>query len=65
MGKGTAKPSALVDTRVVYCGDCLEKLPGLPDAERQMSCCFTQSGRVIVPLTVKDILEEELARKLA
>ncbi len=32
MGKGTAKPSALVDTRVVYCGDCLEKLPDLPDA---------------------------------
>ncbi len=30
-----------------------------------MSCYFTQSGRVIVPLTVKDILEEELARKLA
>jgi site-specific DNA-methyltransferase (adenine-specific) len=27
----TAKPSALVDTRVVYCGDCLEKLPDLPD----------------------------------
>ncbi len=27
----TAKPSSLVDTRVVYCGDCLEKLPDLPD----------------------------------
>ena len=27
----TARPSALVDTRIVYCGDCLEKLKSLPD----------------------------------
>lgn len=27
-----AKPSALLDTRVVYCGDCLEQLRNLPDA---------------------------------
>ena len=27
-----AKPSALVDTRVIYCGDNLEQLPKLPDA---------------------------------
>jgi 16S rRNA G966 N2-methylase RsmD len=26
-----AKPSALVDTRVVYCGDNLEQLAKLPD----------------------------------
>ncbi|MBI2924529.1 MAG: hypothetical protein HYY24_02360, partial [Verrucomicrobia bacterium] len=26
------KPSALVDTRVIYCGDCLEQLRRLPDA---------------------------------
>ena len=26
------KPSALLDTRVVYCGDCLEQLKNLPDA---------------------------------
>jgi len=26
-----ARPSALVDTRVVYCGDCLEQLKTLPD----------------------------------
>ena len=25
------KPSALLDTRVVYCGDCLEQLQNLPD----------------------------------
>ena len=27
-----AKPSSLVDTRVVYCGDNLEQLAKLPDA---------------------------------
>jgi hypothetical protein len=26
------RPSALLDTRVVYCGDCLEQLRNLPDA---------------------------------
>jgi hypothetical protein len=26
------KPSALLDTRVIYCGDCLEQLKNLPDA---------------------------------
>ena len=26
-----ARPSALLDTRIVYCGDCLEKLKSLPD----------------------------------
>ena len=28
----TARPSALLDTRVIYCGDCLEQLKNLPDA---------------------------------
>src|SRR6266853_478026 len=28
----TAKPSSLVDTRVIYCGDNLEQLKKLPDA---------------------------------
>lgn len=27
----SAKPSALVDTRVIYCGDCLDQLKNLPD----------------------------------
>ncbi|HNQ22441.1 MAG TPA: DNA methyltransferase [Phycisphaerae bacterium] len=27
----TGKPSALIDTRVIYCGDNLEQLPKLPD----------------------------------
>ncbi len=30
--KSTGKPSALVDTRVIYCGDNLEQLKKLPDA---------------------------------
>ena len=30
--RGMAKPSALVDTRVIYCGDNLEQLKKLPDA---------------------------------
>ena len=29
---GASKPSPLVDTRVVWCGDCLEQLKKLPDA---------------------------------
>jgi hypothetical protein len=27
----SGKPSALIDTRVIYCGDCLEQLKNLPD----------------------------------
>jgi len=30
--KPAGRPSALVDTRVIYCGDCLEQLRRLPDA---------------------------------
>ena len=29
---GPKKPSSLVDTRVIWCGDCLEQLKKLPDA---------------------------------
>jgi adenine-specific DNA-methyltransferase len=32
VAKTTGKPSALVDTRVIYCGDNLEQLRKLPDA---------------------------------
>src|ERR1700704_3413274 len=32
------KPSALVDTRVVYCGDNLEQLAKLPDACVDLIC---------------------------
>src|SRR5437660_11843060 len=27
-----SKPSPVIDTRVIYCGDCLEQLRKLPDA---------------------------------
>jgi DNA modification methylase len=35
------------------------------DALAEIDAFFRKSGKVIVPLTVKDILEEQLARKLA
>ena len=28
---GTGRPSALIDTRVIYCGNCLDQLRNLPD----------------------------------
>jgi hypothetical protein len=31
-GRGEGRPSSLLDTRVVYCGDNLEQLAKLPDA---------------------------------
>ncbi len=35
------------------------------DARTEMSRFFKQTGRVIVPLTVQEILDEEIAHKLA
>ncbi len=35
------------------------------DAMKEVDAQFRATGRVIIPLTVKDILEEQLARKLA
>jgi len=32
MAKAAPKPSAVIDTRVIYCGDNLEQLRKLPDA---------------------------------
>ncbi len=32
MAKAVRKPSAVIDTRVIYCGDNLEQLRKLPDA---------------------------------
>src|SRR6266404_4536260 len=32
MAKAASKPSALIDTRVIYCGDNLEQLRKLPNA---------------------------------
>jgi hypothetical protein len=30
--EATGRPSALIDTRVIYCGDCLDQLRKVPDA---------------------------------
>jgi len=35
------------------------------DAEREIGSFFRKTGKVIVPLTVQEILDEELAMKLA
>ncbi len=32
------KPSSLLDTRVIYCGDCVEQLKNLPDACIDLIC---------------------------
>ena len=32
MAKAASKPSAVIDTRVIYCGDNLEQLRKLPNA---------------------------------
>lgn len=32
IAKLSTKPSALIDTRIIYCGDCLDQLRKLPDA---------------------------------
>jgi DNA modification methylase len=111
------KPSALVDTRVIYCGDNLEQLRKLPDAcvdriyidpplnsnrnyevfwgetkekrafetamrrskrekgffiafdytedaLREIDRFFKADHAVIIPLTVQEILDEQIARKL-
>jgi hypothetical protein len=41
----TAKPSALLDTRVIYCGDNLEQLSKLPDVKRMQK----DEGRMMKP----------------
>src|ERR1035437_9296580 len=32
LSRAQPRPSSLLDTRVIYCGDCLEQLRRLPDA---------------------------------
>jgi hypothetical protein len=41
----SARPSALLDTRVVYCGDNLEQLAKLPDA--CVDLIYTHAARVV------------------
>ena len=35
------------------------------DAIREIGRFFTEEGRTIIPITVRDILEEQIAHKLA
>jgi len=45
--QAAARPSSLLDTRVIYCGDNLEQLAKLPDASlRQMQ---KEEGRMMKP----------------
>jgi hypothetical protein len=41
-----AIPSALVDTRVIYCGDNLEQLQKLPDACVELARVFEKTSPV-------------------
>jgi hypothetical protein len=64
-----AKPSALVETRVIYRGDNLDKLRKVPDgfeftgdALFEIDRFRRKEGREIKPLTVREILDEEVSR---
>jgi hypothetical protein len=35
------------------------------DATTEIDAFFRKSGRIIIPLTVREILDEQIARKLA
>jgi hypothetical protein len=66
----TARPSALLDTRVIYCGDNLEQLredrtQGFfvsfdysSDVMSEIQAFMKKTGKIIRPITVKDILDE-------
>ena len=56
-----AKPSSLLDTRVVFCGDNLEQLSKLRAGN---DTNFKHSHKVIGPLTMQEILDEQVAMKL-
>jgi hypothetical protein len=76
------KTSSLLDTRVIFCGDNLQKLADFPDALTEIDAFFRRSGKSIIALTeidaffrrsgksiialtVQEILDEEIAKKLA
>jgi len=56
------RPSALIDTRVIHCGVAFDFSE---DALTEIDAFFRKSGKVIIPLTVQEILEEQIAKKLA
>ena len=51
----SGRPSALIDTCVIYCGEAMSEIQSL----------FKKTGKTIIALTVKDILDEQIAYKLA
>lgn len=59
-----AKPSALVDTRVIYCGDNVGQLPDgfefSGDALFKIDRFRRKEGREIKPSTAREILDEEI-----
>ncbi len=97
----SGKPSSLIDTRVIYCGDNFDQLKKFPDgcvdliyidppfnsnrnyevfwgetkekrsfdfssdAVKEIQSFFKKTGKSIIALTVKDILEEQIAYKPA
>jgi len=64
MAKKADKPSALVDTRVIYSGHNLA-FDYSSDFMHEIDSFFKKTGKSIIALTVKDILDEQIAYKLA
>ncbi|HUV63587.1 MAG TPA: hypothetical protein VMW24_06780, partial [Sedimentisphaerales bacterium] len=54
--QAVGKPSSLVDTRVIYCGDNLDYSQ---DALSEIQAFFKKTGKSIIALTVKDVLDEQ------
>ena len=59
------KPSPVVDTRVIWCGDKLDILSKMSDALAEVSAFFKRTGIMIRALTVQEILDEQFAKNLA
>ena len=59
------KKSALVDTSIIYCGGFFVSFDYTSDAMTEIGRFFKQTGKVIVPFTVAEILDEQIAQKLA
>ena len=58
------KPSSLVDTKVIYCKGFFVAFDYSSDAMSEIQSFFKKSGKSIIALTVKDILDEQIAYKL-
>ncbi len=55
----SARPSALLDTRVVYCGDNLEQLAKLPDPRLHKSGRYSPRGK---PAGIIDRSQDEMLK---